>query len=334
MQDCASAEQFAAVTHCPVCHQVVVVPRFSIGSGHFHIVDCIDCGTGRLEPMPTPDELNAFYPQEYYGTSGKKFSRLIEALIQLVLNRLSWFITRRVPDRGRILDVGCGRGVLLNRLVAQGFETFGTDINEDAVRGNDPQTDIRIISELSEAAFPDEFFDCVVVWHVLEHLIDPAGTMREIERITKPGGVLIIAVPNYSSLQAKIWGKDWFHLDPPRHLYHFSVQSLIKLVESSGFNGMKSYHFSLRQNPFGWVQSSLNRLIQAPRNTLYSLLHRHATNHGSTTKFQKSIQYAAYYFGMPVAIVASIICALLKCGATVHVVAYKQKTDDTREANS
>ncbi len=158
----------------------------------------------------------------------------------------------------------------------------------------------------------------VVLWHVFEHLKHPDQTIEEIHRILKPGGKLIIAVPNFSSWQARWAGEHWFHLDLPRHLFHFPLSALRRLVEDRGFEYLSAHHFSLRQNPFGWVQSAMNRLAFLPRNALYSLLLR-----SSETRFKfpmRTALLAAFVLGMPFALGLSIMAALFRQGASVHVV--------------
>jgi SAM-dependent methyltransferase len=157
---------------------------------------------------------------------------------------------------------------------------------------------------------------------VLEHLPNPRETLTEIRRILRPGGKLAVSVPNFSSIQAR-WAKAaWFHLDLPRHLFHFPLPALRQLLEDCGFECTSEHHFSLRQNPFGWVQSWLNRRPGLPRNGLYRLLKR--GNSGHAELFDRSTRFkllAGYYLGMPFAIVGSIAAAALRCGATVCVMA-------------
>ena len=155
-----------------------------------------------------------------------------------------------------MLDVGCGRGVLLSALAERGFESHGFEVSPAAAAGVDPRAIMGFGKNLEEAAYPRSYFDQVIIWHVLEHLPDPRRTLDEIPPCLKPGGRLVVAVPNYSSLQARCFGAGWFHLDPPRHLYHFPVEGLRRLLESTGFQVDREHHFSLRQNPFGWVQSA------------------------------------------------------------------------------
>ena len=132
---------------------------------------------------------------------------------------------------------------------------------------------------------------------------------------------LIVAVPNASSAQARWTGAGWFHLDLPRHLYHFPLSALRRLLAVSGFEELSAHHFSLRQNPFGWVQSLLNRSRRLPRNGLYTLLQPQS---GAAARLSPAVRRRlrlAYWLGMPPAVGLSVLTTLLRQGATVSVVA-------------
>jgi SAM-dependent methyltransferase len=272
--------------------------------------------------MPDPQEIASFYPEEYYGPPGSKFGGLVEASVRLVGNRHARFLSRGLRKGARVLDVGCGRGVLLEGLADHGFEVHGMENSQAAARGADPRARIRIAPDLASAGYPSAHFDEVIVWHVLEHLADPAGTLSEIRRILRPSGRLIVAVPNFSSLQARWAGPHWFHLDPPRHLYHFPLPALLRLLRRTGLSPRSVHHFSLRQNPFGWIQSTLNRCSDLPTNGLYVLLHKRSP--GESPPFDATTRTRlrmAYLLGMPISLVVAVLASWLRSGATVHVVA-------------
>lgn len=302
---------------CIVCGGTSAHPYVQTQSGRT-IVVCPECGLGFMHPLPALEDIRGFYPRQYYGDTGAKFSWLIEWLVRVTAARRVRFLIRRLPKAAKVLDVGCGRGTLLSAFADRGFGAFGFELSPEAAAFADPRAQIRIGSELTDAQYPKGEFDMVVLWHVLEHLKHPDKTIEEIHRILKPGGKLVIAVPNFSSWQARWAGESWFHLDLPRHLFHFPLAALRRLVEDRGFNYQSAHHFSLRQNPFGWVQSAMNRLAFLPRNALYSLLLR-----SSESRFKpltRIMLLLAFAVGMPLALALSIIAALFRRGATVHVV--------------
>jgi SAM-dependent methyltransferase len=272
--------------------------------------------------MPEPSEVRAFYPVEYYGLPGTKFQPAVEWVVRWLGARHIAFLTRSLAPGSRVLDVGCGRGVILGPLADRGFEVHGFEISEAAARGADPRAAIRVAPSLDAAGYDASRFDEVVIWHVLEHMDDPRGALEEVHRILAPGGRLVVAVPNFSSLQARFAGAAWFHLDLPRHLFHLPLPALRHLLEATGFEVVSEHHFSLRQNPFGWVQSALNLCRRLPRNGLYALLRQRPV--GSAPPFRAATRFwlrAALVALTPPALAAAVLETALRSGATVHVVA-------------
>lgn len=313
------------VAPCPVCGRTSAVPRFAMSDRELRVVICTECGHGRLDPCPTREEIREFYPAHYYaGESDRKFEPLVEIMLRWVAARHAAFWARGVPRGGRVLDVGCGRGVLLGTFLDRGIEAHGMEIGPDAVRGIDPRVRLRFADRLEEASFPDAHFDRILLWHVLEHLPDPGETLRECRRILRPGGQIVIALPNLASCQARWAGAAWFHLDLPRHLQHFPVHALERLLEACGLRRTARYDFPLRQNPFGWVQSALNRLGFRPRNGLYLLLQPQSGAAARWPRKRKLLLRLCYWLGMPLGLLASLADTALRSGATVTLVAERR----------
>jgi SAM-dependent methyltransferase len=311
------------VDACRICGERRARPTFAVAGVSSPIVVCRGCGLGRFQPMLGDDEIRSFYPKHYYGEPGTKFRPLVERLVRAVAARHIAFLSRDLPAGAAILDVGCGRGVLFGPLADRGFRVFGVEVNEDAIRGCDPRAQVRIAPRLSQAGFEPGSFDEVVVWHVLEHMRDPFDAIAECRRLLKPGGRLIVAVPNFASAQARFGGPHWFHLDAPRHLYHFPYPALRRLVEQAGFEIRSSHHFSLRQNPFGWIQSALNRCGDQRPGLLYDLLHRSEAVDRTIPFGTRLAMWSALVLLAPFALAASVVAAWLQTGATVHVVAIR-----------
>lgn len=144
------------------------------------------------------------------------------------------------PQGGRLLDVGCGGGGTMARLADLGWQVEGLDVDPVAVEGArslglDVQT-----GTLESLSYPSDHFDAVCMGHVIEHVTDPAGVLRECYRILKPGGILSLATPNADSWGHRRFGFGWFALEPPRHLYLFTTASLKRLVSDAGFDRVKS----------------------------------------------------------------------------------------------
>jgi len=311
---------------CPVCDAERTRLEYALEGTPWRVGRCPGCGLGRLLPLPSEEEVRAFYPPGVYGDAGEKFTSWVELPVRLVGARHIRFLTRGLPRGARVLDVGCGRGVLLRALADRGFEVHGVELSEAAVEGADPRAEVRIAPDLAGAGYAAGSFDQVVFWHVLEHLRDPRGALAEARRLLRPGGRLVVAVPNFSSLQARWAGAAWFHLDPPRHLFHFPAAALRRLLERTGLEPEAERHFSLRQNPFGWIQSALNRRSGLPRNGAYVLLHRRAG--GAAPPFPAPMRRRlrlGYLAGLAPALALSAVCAALRTGATVTVVARRPR---------
>src|SRR5687768_2044001 len=204
-------------------------PQFTstdyISGDKFVVGFCYNCRLTVTTPMPSTEDLSRYYPQTYYG-SGRRFPHIVEWLLDMLYDfRAARIGAGREP--GKVLDIGCGRGLLLNKLRQRGWDPQGTELSEEAATYARDRLDLPFTTEtLEEAHFPDNEFDLVILWHVLEHVPDPRGTLREIGRVLKPGGTLLVAVPNFGSLEARSAGPGWFHLDVPRHLTHFTFRSL------------------------------------------------------------------------------------------------------------
>ncbi len=236
----------------------------AITSEEFTVVSCETCGLMYLNPRPTPDEIGQYYPAEYFASVQPKsrsgverlFKQLSKAVKRWIsedfygypssANNAVWRGVRKLalwPEKGRrwltgrdtlpwsgegrLLDVGCGPGVNLKTFQEQGWDVYGIDLSETAVTIARERVGDRIYyGTLDTAPFDDESFDVVVLNHSLEHMFSPIKTLEGVRRLLRPGGMVVIAVPNAESWEARFFGPAWVHWDPPRHLYHFAKSTL------------------------------------------------------------------------------------------------------------
>lgn len=266
------------MNHCWVCGQDSRFVRMDVldadrGTEPYSLVLCPGCGSGRIDVFPSDPVLSAHYDQSYYGGGESKFAAPLQALVNLSLRRRARLICEYLPGPGplAVLDIGCGRGDLLRELGKTGVNGTGLERAPLDSRFESPSIEYRI-GDLGEQGFPRHRFDAVVIWHVLEHLLDPQATLVEVGEILKPGGMLVIAVPNNSSWQARLFRNAWFHLDVPRHLHFFGHQGMELLLERQGYEVLASTTSDFAQNIFGFIQSALNRMAPRRSYRLYQLM--------------------------------------------------------------
>jgi SAM-dependent methyltransferase len=236
----------------------------------FQIVVCAQCGRGRTEPSPA--DLSPYYPTGYYGSGGIRFNPLVEAAIQVFRGARVAAVTRAHAAPGAILDVGCGRGLMLAELQRRGWHAVGVEISGAASRHAREVLGLDVrIGELADCKLDTGSFEVVTLFHVLEHIRDPVTTLAEARRVMAPQGRLLIEVPNFGSLQERLAGGRWFHVDAPRHLYHFTRRSLLGVVERAGFEPLRVATHSFEFGYYGMLQSLLN-LATRRQNALYEIL--------------------------------------------------------------
>ena len=318
----AAESQPVGTPPCPVCGHQRARARFGIEQLEARVIQCDQCRLGTLWPQPSAQEIRDFYPPDYYGDSGNKFEPLIETIVRWSAARHARSLASGLSPGAQVLDVGCGRGVLLSAFADAGHHVSGFEVSTAATEGADPRAEIRIGGCLRDAGYESETFDLVVLWHVLEHVSNPKSTLQEISRILKPGGRLVVAVPNFSSWQARWARAAWFHLDLPRHLFHFPAPALRKLISECGLDCVRESHFSLRQNPFGWIQSAMNKTGVWPRNALYVLLHQRGESNRVPMAVSTRVGLRiCCLVAVPVAILLSLLAALARRGGTVSITA-------------
>lgn len=180
-----------------------------------------------------------------------------------------------VAPPARILDVGAGQGRFVAAAQAAGYDATGI---EPSRRGIERAHKVRALvaqRTIEAAEIPAGSLDGATLWHVLEHLDDPGAALRRIVTWLRPGGAMVVGVPNLAGIQARVGGDRWYHLDVPRHRTHFTPAGLDRLVRSSGLVPVSVHHRLLEHNPYGMWQSVVNWLTRHP-SYLYNLLKRNA----------------------------------------------------------
>lgn len=286
----------------------------------FKVLVCEGCGLGKTSPFLDEAALRSMYSSTYREEDATRFPAPLERLIRVVRDGRRRRV-ERYAKKGRILDVGCGRGDFLTMMRERGWECSGLELDSRVAQKSSEGVDLRPGS-LSDVRFPDAHFEAVTFWHVFEHVKEPAWTLKECARILKPGGLLVLAVPNLASLQSRLAGKGWFHLDPPFHLYHYSAANIRNLLEKSGFEVLLVRHFSFEYNPYGFIQSIYNSM-GFRTNLLYDFLRSRAPK-DALSKAALAFTFLSLPFVAVLSVGLSLAEAALRAGGTIEVYARKR----------
>ncbi len=266
---------------CPACD--APASRHLFDAKDTAILYCPACDLAFANPLPTEEELTAFYSDDAYfqgGHEGYGFcdqvtvgDRLRESLLE------SWpFLDRMaawLPDKGRLLDIGCGTGFRLSVATARGWQAEGVEPSTFASQvARDHYGQTCHTGRLDDTPFPDDTFDAVVLHAVIEHVTDPRGLVGEATRLLRPGGILAMQTPNFGSRRVKLRGKDWNEIRPPEHIVMHSETSIRRLAEGAGlewlaFSTHPRYTVSPAEVP-GCLPGPTRQLVSALEGTPFA----------------------------------------------------------------
>jgi len=235
----------AQLNSCPLCSGSALVHYLTctdhlVSRKEFELTRCSSCGFIFTSSPPDEGEIGSFYESEEYishSDSGKTFlDKVYQAVRKIMLVRKRKLVIRNTyKSTGKILDIGCGTGHFLNEMKRSGWSTTGVEISNKAREYAISRFGLDVFSPESIDSLPDNDYDCITLWHVLEHFHQPFDYLREILRLLKPGGTVLIALPNSDSFDALHFGKDWAAFDVPRHLLHFSPSTFSLFAAKAGF---------------------------------------------------------------------------------------------------
>jgi SAM-dependent methyltransferase len=202
----------------------------------FAVVQCHECGLCFTNPRPDQVSIAQFYPEDGYPPYHPRRHHRPSWLSRW------WPHTRRDGQavawhgQGRLLDFGCGAGSFLQRMGQNGWQVTGLDMSATTACRVRADLGLRVlVGSLPHPELQPESFDVITMWHSLEHVHQPREVLREARRLLAPEGKLLVAVPNIDSLPYRWFGMDWYGLDLPRHLTHFTPLTLGLMLERSGF---------------------------------------------------------------------------------------------------
>ena len=277
----------------------------------FDLERCATCGLVVTTPAPPSAELGRYYPPRYRvdrqrQTGGWRTKRRA-AMVQKQFPR---------NFRGRLLDVGCGTGAFAMEMQRRGWTVAVTELN-DAVL--DEMRKLGMEAKTPDAALRENFaggkFDAITAWHVLEHVPNPLELATWAKTQLNDKGIFQATVPNLASWQAQRYGRHWLHLDVPRHLFHFTPDTLRALLDKASLKIVDTRTVALEYDVFGVVQSSLNTRCGKPNVLFERLTNKDAPPAASSRDV--SISYLQLPLLAVLGLAHSVAAGLQKKGGTL-----------------
>jgi SAM-dependent methyltransferase len=279
-------------TNCPVCGSTDILFVFlakdnTVSKQEFEIWECRACTLRFTQDIPDLSSIGSYYKSTEYISHSNTSRGLINRLYKLVRNR-SLLQKRKLIqkttglDKGKLLDLGSGIGAFVNEMSHHGWDVTGIEPENDARIVALNLYNITLDDNDDFKKLPENFFDVITLWHVLEHVHELHEYIVLLKKMLKKTGKLFIAVPNYSSLDGKVYKQFWAAYDVPRHLYHFTPKSMDNLMKRHGLKILSqkpmwfdSFYISLLSSKYkdsgvNWVPAILNGMrsnLKAMRNT-------------------------------------------------------------------
>lgn len=276
---------------CPVCSKTefrnkLVVEDRTVSHESFAVVECASCGFQFTNPRPDPDNIGRYYESAAYVSHNSGAAGLVNQVYRLArvftMRSKVRLLGRYAPQQGRVLDYGCGTGHFLAAARGAGWQVAGLEPNATARAEAAQRVGQPIGSPDNLAALAEGSFDAITLWHVLEHVHALNETLAHLVQLLRPGGVLLIAVPNAASFDAQYYGAQWAAYDVPRHLYHFVPSTMAQLLKKHRLvlratlpMPLDAYYVSLLSEP---TPGGAGRLLRALR--LGYASNRAAAQHG------------------------------------------------------
>jgi 2-polyprenyl-3-methyl-5-hydroxy-6-metoxy-1,4-benzoquinol methylase len=232
-------------TQCPVCGSDTIKPTLtvrdhSVTGETFEVWECYSCKLRFTQDVPDAAHIGRYYQSADYISHSNTKKGVVNRLYHLVRNftlgqKKRLILTTTGLQKGALLDVGAGAGTFAAYMQQAGWQVTALEPDADTRRNALEQYQVQL--QPSEQLFElvPQSFHAITMWHVLEHVHDLHGYLSQMKKLLKPGGVMFVAVPNYTSYDAKKYGSYWAAYDIPIHLYHFSPASMHRLMLAHGF---------------------------------------------------------------------------------------------------
>ncbi len=276
-------------------------------------VRCSRCGVATTSPWPSDEQLSAAYADWYRPKSGR-FSGIGDKVLRRTRSALADRLHQVLPP-GPVLDVGAGDGTLVDAFVRHGREAVGLEPHSSG-----PHIRNAEVEEM------DGRWSAVIFWHSLEHLRQPARALSHAAALLSPGGTLVVAVPNATSLQARVFGDRWLALDLPRHLVHLSPPALLSKIEALELRVERVSYLRGGQVVFGWVHGLVGKLPGHP--DLYDAIRRSEARQASQNPVFRLYAFAAAVVALPLALAATAVEVAARSGGTIYIEARREPAQE------
>ena len=229
--------------HCPVCDSAAINPLLtvkdhSVSKEDFVIWQCSHCSLRFTQDVPDEESIDKYYRSPDYishtNTNKGWINKLYQSVRNHTLNQKANLVIDQTIKQGTILDFGAGIGAFLNTMKLKGWEIAGIEPDEGARRHAKNLFNLELSETPVLNQFPENSFDAITLWHVLEHVHELHLYVERLKALLKSKGKIFIAVPNYQSVDSSVYKLYWAAYDVPRHLYHFTPQSINALFQKHG----------------------------------------------------------------------------------------------------
>ena len=237
----------------------MVVNDYSVSGESFAISKCTKCDFVFTNPRPKLEEIGKYYESDEYISHSNKTSGLIDLIYKLVRVWTTYQkvkLIKQYKNHGSLLDYGCGTGYFLNTVGKAGYLTTGIEPNKKAIAIAIQKYSLDIKTNLKSLE-TDNKFDIITCWHVLEHVHDLNETIKNLKNLLNKKGFLFVAVPNFQSYDAQYYREYWAGYDVPRHLYHFSQDTMSEIGKKHQMKIVKkipmkfdAYYVSLKSEKY------------------------------------------------------------------------------------
>ncbi len=240
--------------------------RFFLRPALYRLVQCSSCSLVWLTDPPAPVEMERHYGPEY-----DRFIRKAKETDSREHWQGAVDTVHRYRQGGRLLDLGCGSGSFLQCLRGSAWNLWGIEMSSEAAHVARSRTDATVLADdILRAPFPPDTFDVITCFHVFEHMYSPREVMAKVCDWLNPGGIFCLHVPNIEAAETRIFKSYWYPLELPRHLYHFSPNSLSQLAKSSGLEeeSLTTRKVSFVEHSMGYLTDDILRKAGVKRPSL------------------------------------------------------------------